>query len=143
MTYLRAQFDEDDLDNDDDDVELELDSDKDYELSDSEDEEFVVKKTRRSKKKVKFDAKQVPGAMPVNPPEPTPIDTLTRQMEDLRIGQAMLLQELSAVKSVNNGGRYNNGQPPPQSQERRCFICDGIEVHRLGIRDYHGWPSSG
>ena len=104
MIYLRAQFDEDDLDNDDDDVELELDSDEDYELSDSEDEEFIVKKTRRSKKKVKFDAKQVPGAMSVNPPEPTPIDTLTRQMEDLQIGQAMLLQELSAVKSVNNRG---------------------------------------
>ena len=44
LTFLRAQFDEDDLDNDDDDVELAIDSDEDDELSDSEDEDYILKK---------------------------------------------------------------------------------------------------
>ena len=87
LTFLRAQFDEDDLDNDDDDVELALDSDEDYDLSDSENDDFVPKKTQKQKK-VKFDTKTVPGALPVQPPTATNIDTLTKQMEDLRLGHA-------------------------------------------------------
>ena len=60
LTFLQAQFDEDDLDNDDDDVELAIDSDEDYELSDLEDEDYILKKPQRHKK-IKLDTKMVPG----------------------------------------------------------------------------------
>ena len=89
--------------------------------------------------------KTVPGAPPVLPPTATNIDTLTKQMEDLQLrhahqlediqhGQAMLLQELTAVRAMNtnnfghsitSGG--NQTLPPIDC---RCFICD--KLHRPG-----------
>ena len=150
LGYLRAHFNEDDIDNDDDDVELSLDSDGDSDGSNSEDEDFRAKAPRKRKKRVRLDTKEVPGAPPVQPPIPTDINTLTKQMEDLRLGharqlediqrgQAMLLRELSAVKVMNVHGRqhhgnYNSGGPsmqPPQERTARCFICD--QIHRLGV----------
>ena len=148
LGYLRSHFDEDGLDIDDEDVELSLDSDEEYESSDTEDEDLptAVKTSKKQRKKVKFDVKEVPGASPIQPPKPTDIESLTRQMEDLRLGharqlediqrgQAMLLRELSAVRIGNNGGNFNNAgpstHPPP---ERRCFICD--RIHRVGVQQY-------
>jgi len=129
LTLLRDQFSEDDLDNNNDDVELSLDSEEDYDATDTEDElEFTVKAPKKLKKKVKFDIKEVPGAPPIPPPIPTAIDTLSRQMEDLRISQAMVLRELSAVKTM--GGNAN-------MEDRKCIICDRYNSHRPGV---HGCP---
>jgi hypothetical protein len=103
----------------------------------------------------------------VQPPVPTAIDSLAkqmedlqlsqarqmetlqisqvRQMEDLRHGQAALLRELSAVKSMNgNVNRNPNGNNPNMNMNAnanaatnmsRCFICDTFDLHRLGIRN--------
>jgi hypothetical protein len=148
LGYLRAHFDEDDLDINDDDVELSLESEEDDQTSDSDDEDFSTRPPRKQqKKKTKFEVKEVPGAPPVQPPAPTDIETLTRQMEDLRLGharqlddiqrgQAMLLRELSAVRSMGMQGssRYNGIGPAAQnSPERRCFICD--EIHKVGVQN--------
>jgi hypothetical protein len=154
LALLRAQFSEDDIDNDDDDVELTLDSDKDYDASDTEEElEPPSRSQQKHKKKVKFDVKEVPGALPVQPPVPPAIDSLAkqmedlqlnqaRQMEDLRHGQATLLRELSAVKSMN-GNRINPSSNSnmhmnvnanaPVNNTSRCFICDTFDLHGLGI----------
>jgi hypothetical protein len=106
--------------------------------------------------------------IPVQPPVPTMIDSLAKQMEDLQLsqarqmetlqlsqarqmedlchGQAALLRELSAVKSMNgNANRNSIGNPNPNLNMNmnanmpvnsgRCFICDTIDLHRLGIRN--------
>jgi hypothetical protein len=119
LGYLHAHFDEDDLNITDEDIELSLESEEDDESSDSDDKDFNTRSPQKQKKKVKFDIKEVPGAPPVQPPAPTDIKTLTRQMEDLRLGhtrqlddiqrgQAMLLWELSAVRTmaVQGGSKY-------------------------------------
>jgi len=133
--YLQDQFSEDDLDNDDDDVELPLDSEDDLDASDTEDEEQYVPRTpKKQKKKAKYNVTKVPGASSAPPPVPTSIETLTRQLEEMQLAQATFLQELSAVRSMNgNGGGYASGSAP--MDERKCFICDGTNVHRLGIRN--------
>jgi hypothetical protein len=110
-------------------VELSLDSEEEYNVSDTEDKlEFIVKAPHRMKKKVKFDVKEVPGAPAVQPPTPTPIDTLMQQMEDLWPGQVTLLRKLSAVRSMNTGtnqgnGNFsmNNGGPMNSNQGNRNF----------------------
>jgi hypothetical protein len=131
------------LDNDEDDVELSLDSEEDYDMSDTEDElELTVRAPRKSKKKVKFEVKEVPGAPPEMPPMPTPIDTLTRQMEDLRLSQVTLLRELSAVRTMNSGMNQGNGNMnmgnngSANTVDRKCFICDNRpKFHRIGVHN--------
>jgi hypothetical protein len=94
LGYLQVHFNEDDIDNDEDKVELSLDSDKDSEGLKSEDEDFRAKAPWKRKKKVKFDTKEVPGAPPIQPPIPTDIETLTRQMEDLQLGHTCQLDDI-------------------------------------------------
>lgn len=133
--YLRDQFDEDNINNDNEDMELSFTS-EDGLTSGSEDEEFTIKASWKQRRKVKFTTKQVPGAAPVPPPEPTAIDTLARQMEDLWLGQATLLREVSQVRALSGGSQVNM---PPQGNrfmgEHRCFICDQLNYHRLGVHN--------
>jgi hypothetical protein len=100
LGYLRAHFDEDDLDINDEDVELSLESEEDDESSDSDDEDFNTRTPRKQKNKVKFDVKEVPGAPPVQPPAPTNIETLTRQMEDLRLGHTRQLDDIQRGQAM-------------------------------------------
>ena len=138
--YLQDQFDENNLENDDDNVELSLDSKDDLDVSDTDDDEDYTPRTpKKLKKKVKFDVKEVPGAAPVPPPVLTPMDALTRQMEEMRLAQATfqatMLCELSVVKAMNgNGGGVYQSNLAPMG-DHRCFICDHSNMHRLGIHN--------
>ena len=95
LGYLRAHFNEDDLNINDEDVELSLDSDEDeYNSSDSDGDNFSARTSQKQKKKVKFKVKEVPGASPVQPPKPTDIEELMRQMENLWVGHARQLEDI-------------------------------------------------
>jgi hypothetical protein len=58
------------------------------------------------------------------------------QLDDIQQGQAMLLWELSAVRSLGIQGtnKYNRmGLPVQNPMEHRCFICK--EIHKVGIHN--------
>ena len=145
LGLLRKQFDEDDLDHEDEDVELSLDTEDDF--SDTDDEDTLPPPSRKRKVKVRFETKEVPGAIPVQPPEPTNIDTLTKQMEELRVGharqledirqgQAMLLRELTASRGIGPSTTRNiNQNMSVGGPDTSCFICDGILIHRPGLNN--------
>lgn len=92
LGYLQAQFDEDDLDHDNKDVELSLDMDEDF--SDTDDEDDTLQTPRKRKTRARFETKEVLGATPVQPPNASNIDTLTKQMEELHIGHARQLEDI-------------------------------------------------
>ena len=125
--YLCAHFNEDNLDINNEDIKLSLNSDEDeYNSSDSDSDDFSTRMSRKQKKKVKFEVKEVPGASPVQLLKPTDIEELTRQMEDLRVGharqlediqrgQAMLLREISASRTGN--GSFRGIEPSIQDRK--------------------------
>jgi len=122
--YLWDLFSEDNLDNDNDDMELPLDLE--------DEEQYTPRMPKKQKKKAKYNVTKVPGAASAPPPVPTSMKTLTRQLEEMQLAQVMFFQELSAMRLMNgNGGGYASGSAP--MDEHKCFICDGTNVHRLGV----------
>lgn len=134
LKQLQKEFDAEDIDADPDDIALD-DSDKSDANSDDSDDDIDDAPLRRSKpkkkKSVSFKNKDVPAAPIVEPIAPSSIETLTRQMEELRLHTANLQREFFTSRNT----ALNSGSGPSQglSQGKRCFICDGIDIHRLGI----------
>jgi len=97
LGLLRSEFDDEDLDAKTMDIGVDLDSDSDSSSSDSdlEDIDAVVlmkkrKKSKKPSKKVTFE-KTVPAVPIVEPMDISPVDRLTKQMEDLRLTHAEFL----------------------------------------------------
>jgi len=128
LGWLRAEFDEEDLDAKIGPVSLDLDSDSDSSSSDSDDDidKTPVVKKKKPIKKVAFE-KTVPAVPIVEPVGISPVDKLTRQMEELRIEHAELLRSVKAASSSHN---LSSTQP---TRESRCFFCDQT-THRLGLQ---------
>ena len=129
LGWLRAEFDEEDLDAKIGLVSLDLDSDSDSSTSDSDDDidkNPVVKKKKKPAKKVAFE-KTVPAVPIVEPVGISPVDKLTRQMEDLRLEHAEFLRTVKAASASHNP---SSAQPV---RESRCFFCD-CTSHRLGLQ---------
>ena len=125
--WLRAEFDEEDLDAKIGLVSLNLDSDSDSSTSDSDDDidkAPVTKKKKKTKKRVTFE-KTVPAVPIVEPVGISPVDKLTRQMEELRLEHAELLRTAASIT--------NNPSSTQQARESRCFFCD-CTTHHLGLQ---------
>jgi len=128
LTLLRAEFDEEDLDAKTTNVGVDLDSDSDSSSSDSEediDRVVLTKKKKKPSKKVTFE-KTVPAAPIVEPVDLSPVDRLTKQMEDLRLAHAEFLRSVNIAPNPN----LTNQQI---MREARCFFCDKT-THRLGLK---------
>jgi len=128
LGWLRAEFDEEDLDAKIGPVSLNLDSDSDSSSSDSDediDNAPVLKKKKKPTKKVTFE-KTVPAAPIVEPVDLSPVDRLTKQMEDLRLAHAEFLRSVSITLNAN----LTNQQI---MREARCFFCDKT-THRLSLK---------
>ena len=130
LGWLRAEFDEEDLDAKIGPVSLGLDSDSDSSSSDSDDDidkTPVARKKKKPTKKVAFE-KTIPAVPIMEPKGISPVDMLTRQMEDLRLEHAELLRSVKAASASNN---LSSAQPV---REPRCFFCDCTN-HRLGLQN--------
>ena len=128
LGLLQAEFDEEDLDTKAAYVGLSLDSDSDSSSSDSGediDKVLVMKKKKKPSKKVTFE-KTVPAAPIVEPVGISPVDRLTKQMEDLRLAHAEFLRSVNVTPNPN----LTNQQI---MREARCFFCDKM-MHRLGLK---------
>jgi len=128
LGLLRAEFDKEDLDAKSAFVGLGLESDSDSSLSDSEediDKVVLLKKKKKLKKKVTFE-KTVPAAPIVEPVGISPMDQLTKQMEELRLAHAEIL------RSVNKSSNSNHNSTQ-SSREARCFFCH-LTDHWLGLQ---------
>ena len=128
LGLLRAEFDEEDLDAKAAYVGLTLDSDSESSLSESDediDKVVLTKKKKKPLKKVTFE-KTVPAAPIVEPVGISPVDQLTKQMEELRLAHAEILC------SVNKSSNVNQSSSQP-NREARCFFCDQC-THRLGLQ---------
>ena len=128
LGLLRAEFDEEDLDAKTADISVDLDSDSDSSSSDSEediDKVVLTKKKKKPLKKVAFE-KTVPAAPIVEPIGISPVDRLTKQMEDLRLAHAEFLRSVNVTPNTN----LTNQQI---IREARCFFCDK-NTHRLGLK---------
>ena len=104
LGWLRAEFDEEDLDAKIGLVSLDLDSDSDLSSSDSDDDidkNLVVKKKKKPAKKVAFE-KTVLAVPIVEPVGISPVDKLTRQMEDLWLEHAEFLRSVKAASASHN-----------------------------------------
>jgi hypothetical protein len=121
LGVLRREFDETDLDAVVRDIDLHDYSDD--EESDNSDLETTtrVKSKPKKKKSVKFESNIVPAAPIVEPIPMADVDTLSRQVQELAMEKQRLLQELA------------NARNPAPPTERKCFICDGTFIHRLGV----------
>lgn len=120
LVILRKEFDEDDLDANTSDVDFHLNSDSDSSSSSNNSCSRTPSPPPKKKKKtVTFESTTVPATTPVEPITPSSIETLEKQMQELRISQANLQRELASARAQN-----------PQIPERRCFICDR-STHRL------------
>jgi len=128
LGLLRAEFDEEDLDAKTTNVGIDLDSDSDSSSSDSDediDKVVLTKKKKKPLKKVTFE-KTVPAAPIVEPVDLSPVDRLTKQMEDLRLAHAEFLRSVNITPNAN----LSNQQV---LREARCFFCDQTS-HRLGLK---------
>ena len=128
LGLLRAEFDEEDLDAKTTYVGLSLESDSDSSSSDSDediDKAPIMKKKKKPLKKVSFE-KTVPAAPIVEPVGFSPVDRLTKQMEDLRLAHAEFLRSVNITPNPN----LTNQQI---MKEARCFFCDKT-THRLGLK---------
>ena len=128
LGLLRAEFDEEDLDAKTTNADVELDSDSDSSSSDSDediDKVVLMKKKKKPSKKVTFE-KTVPAAPIVEPIGISPVDRLTKQMEDLRLAHAEFLHSVNITPNAN----LTNQQI---LKEARCFFCDKT-MHRLGLK---------
>ena len=128
LGLLRAEFDEEDLDAKAAYVSLSLDSDSDSSSSDSDediDKVVLKKKKKKPSRKVVFE-KTVPEVPVVEPTGISPVDQLTKQMEELRLAHAEIL------RSVNKSSNANQSSSQT-TREARCFFCDQC-THRLGLQ---------
>jgi hypothetical protein len=80
-----------------------------------------LKPAMKKKKSVKFESNIVPAAPVVEPIPMADVDTLSRQVQELAMEKQRLLQELA------------NARNPAPPADRKCFICDGTFIHRLGV----------
>ena len=118
MGWLRAEFDEEDLDAKIGPVSLDLDSYSDLSSSDSDDnidKNLVMKKNKKPTKKVAFE-KRILAVPIVQLVGISPVDKLTRQMEELRLEQAEFLCSVKAVSASHNPS------PTQPVRESRCFF---------------------
>jgi len=128
LGLLRAEFDEEDLDTKTMAMSMDLDSDSDSSSSESDediDKVALTKKKKKPLKKVKFE-KTVPAAPIVEPVGFSPVDQLTKQMEELRLAHAEFLRSVNITPNAN----LTNQQVV---REARCFFCDKT-THRLGLK---------
>jgi hypothetical protein len=124
LGLLQREFDDTDIDAVVGDVDLNILTDSE-EDSDSDVESTVKRKDKKKKKKtVRFETRTVPAAPAVEPVPMTDIDALNRRVEELALEKQRLLQELATQRL-----------PASTLSERKCFICDGTFIHRLGIMD--------
>ena len=129
LGWLRAEFDEEDLDAKIGPVSLDLDSETDTSSSESDDDIDkipVKRKKKKPTKKVAFE-KTVPAVPIVEPVGISPVDKLTRQMEELRLEHAEFLRSVKVASASHNP---SSTQPVRDS---RCFFCD-CTTHRLGLQ---------
>ena len=125
---MRAKFDKEDLDAKTAYIGLGLESDSDSSLSDSDediDKAPITKKKKKPLKKVAFE-KTVLAALIVEPVGISPVDRLTKQMEDLQLAHAEFLHSVNVTPNPN----LTNQQI---MREARCFFCDKT-MHRLGLK---------
>jgi len=128
LNLLRAEFDDEDLDAKTTYVGIDLDSDSDSSSSDSDkdiDKVVLTKKKKKPLKKVVFE-KTVPATPIVEPTNLSPVDCITKQMEDLRIAHTEFLRSVNITPNPN----LTNQQI---MKEARCFFCDKT-THRLGLK---------
>ena len=128
LGLLRAEFDEEDLDAKTAYIGLSLDSDSDLSSSDSDkdiDKVPIAKKKKKPSKMVAFE-KMVPAVLIVEPVGFSPVDRLTKQMEDLRLAHAEFLCSVNITPNPN----LTNQQI---LRDARCFFCDKT-THRLGLK---------
>jgi len=106
---------------------LDLGSDSDSSSSDSDDDidKAPVIKKRKPAKKVTF-KKTVLAAPIVEPVDLSPVDQITKQMEDLRLAHAEFLHSVNMTPNTN----LTNQQI---MREARCFFCDKT-MHQLGLK---------
>lgn len=132
LNLLRAEFDEDDLDAKVDSSNLNLDSDSDSDSSSSDSEDDIdkvtitKKKKKPAKKKTTFE-KTVPAVPIVEPVGISPVDKLTKQMEDLKLAHSEFLRSMNVTTN-------NNPSASQIMRELRCFFCDSVN-HRLGLHN--------
>jgi hypothetical protein len=121
---LKKEFDDTDIDSVVRDVDLHELTESD-ESSDSDIDSTPKTKRERSRKQktVRFDMKTVPVAPAIEPVPITNIDALNRQVQELALERQQLLQELAASRL------------PANVSMGTCFMCDGVHVHRLGVRN--------
>ena len=133
LNLLRAEFDEDDLDAKVDSLNLDLDSDSDSDSSSSDSEDdidkvMITKKKKKptKKKKTTFE-KTVPAAPITKPVGISPVDKITKQMEDLRLAHTEFLPSMNITTN-------NNPSASQIMRELRCFFCDSVN-HCLGLHN--------
>jgi len=131
LNLLRAEFDDDDLDAKVDSSNIDLNSnlDSDSLSSDSEDnidKVTITKKKKLMKKKTTFE-KTVPAAPIVEPVGISPMDKLTKQMEDLKLAHTEFLRSMNITTN-------NNPSASQVMRELRCFFCDSVN-HCLGLHN--------
>ena len=98
LGLLRAEFDDEDLDAKTTYVGIDLDSDSDSSSDDSDediDKVVLTKKKKKPQKKVVFE-KTVPATPIVEPVNLSPVDRITKQMEDLRLAHAEFLRSVNS-----------------------------------------------
>ncbi|KIJ94200.1 hypothetical protein K443DRAFT_110824, partial [Laccaria amethystina LaAM-08-1] len=133
LNLLRAEFDEDDLDAKVDSSNLDLDSDSDSDSSSSDSEDDIdkvtitKKKKKPTKKKKTTFEKTVPAAPIAEPVGISPVDKITKQMEDLKLAHTEFLRSMNITTN-------NNPSASQIMRELRCFFCDSVN-HRLGLHN--------
>ena len=128
LGLLRAEFDDEDLDAKTTYVGIDLDSDSDSSSDDSNediDKVVLTKKKKKPQKKVVFE-KTVPATPIVEPVNLSPVDRITKQMEDLRLAHAEFLRSVNVTPNPN----LTNQQI---MKEARCFFCDKT-MHQLSLK---------
>jgi hypothetical protein len=112
LALLQREFDDTDIDAAIGEIDLHEWSDSE-DFSDSNDD--TSPKLKTTKKTVRFDSKTVPAVPAIEPIPITDIDTLNRRITELS-------QELASAHN-----------PSTNTAERKCFICNGVHAHHLGI----------
>jgi len=136
LVLLQKEFDEDDILDDADTTDSsssdDESSDESSEGSNSEDDKSI-KSIRKSKEKVRFGTKKTPAV----PTTTTTIEALAKQMQEIQLGQIRQIQELqlSQTNILRELAAARMAETNAAPVERKCFICDGTNVHKLGIRN--------
>ena len=117
---LQQEFDETDLDAQVHEITLHDYSEDEEDDSDLEATAWMKPKCVR-KKSVKFESNIVPAAPVVEPIPMADMDTLSQQVQELVMEKQHLLQELANMC---------NPTPPV---DQKCFICDRMFIHHLGV----------